>query len=303
VDKAFLLEWCAFLNDFRDPFLLSATAPVESVELVRGSEHSSVVRQAERDWRIKPGDLPADPVSTKTLLSSLTHLKIVKFVNDVVNAADLPEYGLTSPLSRFILKSQGQGPAGDPTNTVATELDFGTSTNRLDWVYAKRSDESFVYAVSSNDFARLPTALWQLRERSLCRFPVDEVAGVTLKQGDKRCQLIHKGPLSWGFAPGSQGIINDAALEETIRGIIQSSAIAWVAQGQGARAVYGFGAEDYHLLLELKNGASFDLEFGGEAPSGDRYAQVNLEGQPWILQFPWILYRDIFSYLPLAPRH
>lgn len=303
VDKAFLLEWCAFLNDFRDPYLLSATGPLESVELVRGPERSSVVRQPDGNWRIMPGDLPADPLSTKGLLSSLTHLEIVKFVNDVANAADLPEYGLTSPLSRFVLKSRCQDPAAGVTNILSTELAFGTGTNRLDWVFAKRSDESFVYAVSSNDFARLPTALWQLRDRALCHFAVEEVAGVTLKQADKRCQLIHKGPLSWGFAPGSQGIINDAAIEETIRGVVQSSALAWLAQGPAARAAYGFGDDDYHLLLELKNGASFDLEFGGEAPTGDRYAQVNLEGQPWILQFPWILYRDISAYLPLVPRH
>ena len=144
--------------------------------------------------------------------------------------------------------------------------------------------------------------MWQLRDRTLCHFTLEEVAGVTLKQGAKTCQLVHKGPLSWAFAPGSQGIINDAAIEETIRGVVQTSALAWVARGQPSLAAYGFSENDYHLTLELKNGASFDLEFGGEAPSGDSYAAVTLEGQPWVLEFAWILYRDVSSYLPLTPH-
>ena len=229
-------------------------------------------------------------------------MEIIKFVSDVVNAADLPEYGLTAPVSRFILKSNCPGAKGGSTNVPVTELAFGVGSNRFDWVFAKRSDESFVYAISNNDFVRLPSAMWQLRDRTLCHFSVEEVAGVTLRQAGKTCQLVHKGPLSWAFAPGSQGIINDAAIEETIRGVVQSSATAWVAQGEPDRAACGFSDNDYHLTLELKNGASFDFEFGGEASSGDIYAKVTLEGQPWILEFPWILYRDISAYLPLSPH-
>jgi hypothetical protein len=299
VDKALLLAWCAFLNDFRDPRLLDSTAQVDTIEMVRGEERSSIQRQADGEWRVLPGDVPADAMLTASLLSRLTNMAIVTFVNDVVNAADLPEYGLATPLSRILLKSKCSGTDGS-TNRLVTEVDFGTGTNSQDKVFAKRSDESFVYAISTNDFVHLPSASWELRDRKLCHFSQDDVTGLTLRQRGRICQMIHKGPLSWTFAPGSQGIVNDAAIEETIRGVVQISAIVWVARGEQSRAAYGFTADGYRLTLELKNGEKFDLEFGREAPSGDVYASVILEGQPWILEFPWMLFRDVASYLPLS---
>lgn len=303
VDKALLLAWCAFLNDFRDPRLLNSTAQVDGIAIMRGGEHSSLQRAPDGEWRVEPGNVQADPMLASSLLSSFTNMTIAKFVNDVANTADLPEYGLASPLSRFRLQFRCVGAAEDSTNRLMIDVAFGTSTNSPDKIFAKRSDESFVYAVSTNDFNRLPWGTWQLRDRKLCRFPIDDVAGFTLRQNNRICQMLHKGPLSWTFAPGSQGIINDGAIEETIRGVTQVAAIAWVARGEASRAPYGLTTEGYQLTLESKSGEKFDLAFGGEAPSGNVYAAVILEGQPWILEFPWILFRDIASYLPLsAPR-
>ena len=114
--------------------------------------------------------------------------------------------------------------------------------------------------------------------------------------------MIHKGPLSWTFAAGSQGIINDAAVEETVRGVVQTCAIAWIARGEQSLASLGFTRDSLRLSLELKTGAKFDLDFGGEAPSGNVYAAIVLEGEPWIMEFPWALLRDIESYLPLSAQ-
>ena len=302
VDKDLLLGWCAFLNDFRDPRLLGLTNLMESIELVRGEERSSVQRQSDGAWRVLPGDYPADPILIPELLSALANLQITKFVNDVVNPADLPEYGLAPPLCRFTVKSAFPSPAADGTNGLIVDVDFGLGTNLQDKVFAKRSDESFVYAVSTNDFARLPSASWQLRDRRLFHFSDADVAGVSLRQQTNLCRMIHKGALSWSFAPGSQGIINDGAVEETIRGVVQSSAVVWVARGDQNRAAYGFSEASYHLSLELKAGGQFDLEFGSEAPSGNTYTAVMLEDQLWILEFPWMLYRDVSAYLPLTPH-
>src|SRR5438477_174551 len=89
-----------------------------------------------------------------------------------------------------------------------------------------------VNPMAAGAFCRVPFAGWQLRDRRLCRFALSDVAGLTLRGHGQTSQMIHKGPLSWSFAPGSQGIINDAAIEETIRGVIQCSAIAWAGRGQ-----------------------------------------------------------------------
>jgi len=303
VDKELLLGWCALLNDFRDPHLLSSAEPLDSIEIVRGEERSSVERRPDDTWKILPGDFSADTTLMAGLLSSLTNLPVAKFVNDVVNAADLPGYGLAPPLMRVVLTLGGAASSMLTTNTLTTNtlaLDFGLGTNMPDKVFAKRSDESIVYAILTNDFVRLPSATWSLRDRTLCHFSKDDVASVTLRCHGKVCQMIHKGPLSWSFAQGSQGIINDGAIEETIRGVVETSAIVWAARGQESRKAYGFTDDGYHVTLELKKGEKFDLEFGGQAPSGNVYAAVVLEGEPWIMEFPWLMYRDVATYLPLA---
>jgi hypothetical protein len=299
VDKDLLLDWCALLNDFRDPHLVSSSLPINSIDVTHGDDRSSLERRPDNTWKISPGDFSADESLMAALLSSLTNLPVAKFVNDVVSPADLPGYGLAPPLMRLVLTLVATASSTSTTNTLA--LDFGVGTNAQDKVFAKRSDESVVYAILTNDFTRLPSATWSLRDRVLCHFSKDDVASVTLRCHGKVCQMIHKGPLSWSFAPGSQGIINDGAIEETIRGVVQASAIVWVARGEESRKTYGFVDAGYHLAMDLKNGEKFDIEFGGQAPSGNIYAAVVLEGQPWIMEYPWLLYRDVATYLPLSP--
>jgi len=276
VNKDLLLGWCAVLNDFRDPHLLSLPDEIDSVEFANGADRSSLQHQADGSWRLMPEDSLGDPNLAASFLSTLTNLEIVRFVNDVVNPADLPQYGLAPPQYRILVKAKC--PAGAATNAALTELDFGLGTNLTDKVFAKRTDESFVYAISTNDFARLPAGSWQLRDRTLCRFSVADVSGLLFRQQGRICQMIHKGPLSWTFAPGSQGIVNDAAVEETVRGVVQTTAIVWAARGEQSRSALGFTADGAHLSLELKSGGKFDLEFGGQAPTGNVYAAVMLEG-------------------------
>ena len=302
VDKQLLLDWCAALNDFRDPHLLSLTDAVDTIEITTKGETFSIRLQAGDSWHVVPGNLPADADSVHSFLSGLTNVQILKFVNDVVNPADLPEYGLAPPLYHLSLRGRCATTGGATNTPILAELDFGLGTNAPDLVFAKRNDESSVYAISTNDFAQFPSAGWQLRDRKLCQMSLPDITGLTLRQRGKVCRMIHKGPLSWSFAPGSQGIINDAAIEETVRGVIQIAAIRWVGRGAQSRAAFGFADDGYHLVLELKSGDNFDLELGGDSPSGNVYAAVLFDGQPWILEFPWILYRDIAAYLPLKPE-
>jgi hypothetical protein len=299
VERDLLLSWCALLNDFRDPYLLGPLEAVDSIEFTRGDERSSVQRQSDGGWKITPGNFASDLGSVENFLSGLTNLAILKFVNDVANPADLPQYGLAPPFERVTLRGNSAGATVGSSTPPIAEIDFGLGTNASEQIYARRTDESFVYAIGTNAFSRLPGAAWQLRERKLCRFPLAEVASLTLRAQGKKSQLIRKAPLNWAFAPGSQGVINDGAIEETVRGVTQVAAIAWSGRGKDTRSAFGFRDDGLHVILEPKTGDKFDLEFGGVAASGNIYAGLMLEGEFWVLEFPWIMFRDIEAYLPL----
>jgi len=286
--------WRAPVNDFRDSHLLVLTRPADVIE-VRGVENFSVERQTNDTWTVMPQNFPADAALVKQLLIGLSALPI-ELVQGVVTESGLAEYGLVPPVLQYMLQAKTESSPG-ASNSILAQLQFGSQTYR---VCVRRTDETSVYAISTNDFARLPSAGWQFRERRLWNFNEEDIAGATIRKDGKACQVIRKERYKWSLAPGSQGIIkNELALEETVRGLATAAAAAWVARGETNRARYGLRDGSLQVTLEFKTGDKAIVEFGAEAPSSCEYAAVTFDGQLWILEFPWPLFRDILTTLPI----
>ncbi|HWQ90386.1 MAG TPA: DUF4340 domain-containing protein, partial [Clostridia bacterium] len=291
VPKDALASWRASVYDFRDPHLISVTQPIGSI-VVRGTE-SFMLERHTNAWRVMPENLPADTALVEEFLGALTSLRIAQFVKDAVIESDLPTYGLAPPARQYILQTQTAGPTG----SNAVELNFGFSTNANGTVFARCAGESFVYGVSTSEFERLPRAGWQLRDRNLCRATEQDVARVTVRQQGRTRELLRKGSHDWSLAPGSQGIIDDLAIEETVRGLLRAGAVTWVACGESCRNQFGFVDSKYELAVSLHTGPALTIQFGGEAPSGNVYAGTVLDGQFRVLEFSWLVYRDLVTYL------
>ena len=232
------------------------------------------------------------------MLSALSRLQIVEFTGDAAIAQDWARYGLASPIRQYTLKSATANSPAGPTNAVIAELSFGT--NQADKVFARRADEpGFVYAVKLGDVLRLPAAGWQIRERQIWNLSTNDVARATIRQQGRMRQIVRNGPHDWSLAPGSQGIINDLAVEETVSGLCQLTAAAWVARGATDRARFGLTDNDLQITLELKNGDKASVEFGSEAPGNVPCAAITLEGEPWVFECPAWLYVYAQHYLSL----
>jgi hypothetical protein len=297
VRKDLLAPWYAPVNDFRDPFLVTWTAPVAVIE-ERGQDSFSV-QQTNDAWRVVPQDFPVDVGLLKDLVSALRGLQIVEFTKDVAIAPELPTYGLAPPARQYILRSAATNSPSGPTNPIIVEVDFGT--NQADKVFARRTDESCVYAVKLADFQRLPAASWQMRERLIWNLSTNEVAGVTIRQQGRVRQIVRNGPDDWSLAAGSQGVINVLAVEETMGGLCQLAAVAWVARGDQERARYGFTDNSDRVTLELKNGKKLSVEFSTKTSPELPIAAVTLDGQPWIFVFPTWLYDYVQRFLSVPP--
>lgn len=299
INAAALAPWRgASVNDFRDPHLVTLTEPVARIEVAGGGENFELTRQTNGSWQVRPGDYPADDALVGEFLAALTNLQVVQFTKDVVNAPELPEFGLASPLRKYSLQSAPGAGSGGATNCLIVELDFGCATNSADKVFARRTDESSVYAVSTNDFARLPGAGWQLQERKLWNFTEQEVERLIVRQQDKKLELIRKGDHLWSLAPGSQGIINDLAVEQTVRGVARASVRAWVARNPAQPETYGLN-RPHALTFVLKGGERIEVEFGGQASAEAQYAAVRRGSETYVAELPWHLYRDVASYLSI----
>ena len=316
LSNEFMGAWRGSVNDFRDPHLVALSGPaeaqVEAVE-VRGEDSFSLQRNTNGEWRVLPQNYSADPVLVKDLLSVLNGMQIIELVKEIVIEPDLgPLYGLAPPAREYIIKAaSATGTNGGAVQALRVLADLQFGTNQNDKVYARRADESSVYAVKPADVGLLPSASWQLRQRQIWDVSEEEVGGVTIRQGGKVRQLLRQGQAKWSLAPGSQGVVDGLAEEETVRGLCHLAAAAWVARGQQHRADYGFspdgqsglasappGAAGRRITLDLKNGGKLNVEFARGSPSSlPYYAGVVLEGEFWIFEFPVALGQAVLSYL------
>jgi hypothetical protein len=300
VPKDLLTPWYAQVNEFRDPFLFTWSGPVAAID-VRGLDNFSLQQQSNDTWRILPQNLPADAGLIKEFLTALSGLQIIDFHSDSAIVPELPKYGLASPAEQYTLKGPAFNTAAGLTNTIIAEVSFGT--NQEDKVFARRADEGCIYAVRFVDFQRLPTASWELRERRIWNFSTNDVVGVSIRQLDRVRHVVRNGPNDWSLAPGSQGLIDVLAVEETVKGMCQLTAVAWMARGEDSRTRYGFTDKDQRVTLELKNGDKATVEFSALASPNSPYAAVTMDGQLWIFQFPSWLNDYVQRYLsvPLKP--
>jgi hypothetical protein len=288
-----LTLWRGSVKDFREQHLLSGAEGVNLVE-VQAAETFSLIQQSSNSWRVMPQDFPADSGLVADLVANLASMQIVEFTKDVVTPIDFTNYGLALPSAKYTLKVSRPD---STNNTLFAELDFGATQNER--VFARRSDETSVYAVSSKDFQRLPVKALQLRERQIWNFSENEIARLTIRQQGKVRQIVRKGAHNWALDAGSQGIINDLAIEESVRPLCRLTAAAWVDRGEQSRAKYGLTENTLQLTLELKNGEKRVVSFGSVTPGEGAYAGVTLDGDVWIFEFPASYYRFVNTYLTI----
>jgi len=285
-----LSPWFGPVNSFRDPYLFDLSVPVAAIE-VHGENNFTLQRQDTNGWRIAGEKFPVDAGSVQQFIKLLAGIRVSEFVKDVVTAPDLPAYGLAAPERQITLLSS----VGD-TNAVIAQLLFGaTQTNE---VFVRRTDEDSVYAIPLEDFNNLPEAGWQFRERRIWDFSEADVAKIIIHQNGKTRQILHNGPNKWSLAPGSQGIIIPAAIEETAHRFGELTALEWLARKVADPRKFGFKPENLSITLELKNGETHTVDFGLSG-SETAVAAVTLDGEQWVFVFPPVLYQFVLSYLTI----
>jgi hypothetical protein len=286
-------------RDFLDPRLVALPRLPDLIE-VRGAETFSLERTVNDSWRVDPPGYPADTILMGQLFVNLTNLQVTaeQIEKDIVPAADLPKYGLAQPYRQYLLRAAATPETGG-TNPILSQLEFGTNQNKL---YARVAGEGFVYSMDPGVLNFLPSAAWQMRDRRVWNFKVDEVQSLTIHQGTKTRHLVRKGVKTWALASGSQGIMDEilsAQIEETMHRLGDLTATFWVQYGGANLDAYGFRETAYRLVIELNSGDKLSVEFGRDAPSNFPYAVTKLEGEPWVFEFPWTIYQFVQMYLQI----
>lgn len=274
--------WRASYDVFRDRHLVRLSGPLDAVE-VHADDSFSLQWQTNDTWRIVPQNgaaFPGDAKMAVAVVEQFGSMQVADFEKDSVTELAWHDYGLAPPARQYVLKWS----ASTLGTNAPTELDFGT--NHDGKVFARRVGEESVYGIAPSDYSKLPSVSWQLRDRNVWNFSENDVARIVIQQNGKTREIVHTGTNDWALAPGSQGVINDAAIEDTVHHLGNLTATAWAGRGEASLSRFGFATNGLHLTMQLKNGQKLGVQFGGETPFGSRYASVVLDNEPWIFEFP-----------------
>jgi hypothetical protein len=287
-------------TDLRDRQLV-AFAPefVDTVE-VRGEENF-IVRKEGDGW--KAGDGQADPAFVAEWLTLLSQMEIKDFVKDIVT--DFAPFGLSPAPLTYTLRTTITNAAG-PTNLALAQLAFGTKAGD-ERFFARRFDEDSVYAIGAREYSHLPGAAWQFHDHRIWNFTTNQVARITVRQGETTREVVRQPNGDWIASKGWVGEVNPLAAEETTWRLGQLRADMWLGRGESAKEKFGFGANSAQVTVELRGEKpqSLTVEFGERvSPLQLPYALTTVDGQPTVFEFPWQLYGDLQRYLqlPAPPR-
>jgi hypothetical protein len=273
-----LSQWNTSYDVFRDRHLLTMLGPIESIRII-GQDDFMLQWQTNNSWRVLPQDFPADENMATRLARTLSELQVADFEHDSVTDPDLPRYGLKTPARRYVIS---WAPSVTATNP-ATILDFGSSTNGQ--IFARRQDENSVYGIAPSDYEALPSASWEMRDRQIWNFDVNDVVRLTIQQNGKTREILHA-TNGWQLVVSTNWILNDSAIENTMRDLGHLRAFSWIARGADKLPGFGIDVNAYQLTIELKNGEKLSFQLGKETRLGSVYASVMLNGEPWIFEFP-----------------
>ena len=290
-------------NELRDRRLLSfSTNAIDTVEVV-GPESFAVRRQFNGVWVVL--EPQATLVDSDLMREWLNLLGALEGTVEKDLVTDFAAYSLATPARQYLLKSTITNLTGLVTNRTLAALQIGARQDNK--VFVRRDDETSVYWIDVTEFTRLPSASWQLRDRRVWSFTTNQVSRVTIRHRGYTRQMIRNGSGEWSLAPGSQGVIDPFAIEETLFRLGELRAAVWVARGEENRSRFGFVEDGYKLTIELKTGDkthALNLEFAEreKAPSQFPYAMAAVDGQNWIFEFPLQLYfhvlRDLSNPTP-----
>lgn len=295
-----LAPWDAPVDEFRDRHLVNLPPELVDEIEVRGPENFTLQRVTNSVWRVAgTNGFAADPALMEDFLDNLGSLEVAEFVQGVVTPLGLPAYGLAPPVRQILLRTASTNAPTAGTNGLLAEVELGAL--RGDLVFARRADETAVYAVKYRDAARLPAVSWLLRDRRVFRFSEKDVTRLQLRREDRTLELLRTGPNQWTMPTNAPAGLNDLALDSALQQMGDLTCLGWVARAARAPATLGFTDAAPTLTIDFKTGPPVVLQFGGLSARGFPLAATSLAGEPTVFEVPWTVYQTLREALNLPP--
>ena len=308
-----LAPWRAGPDTFRDPRLITQGSDwPDNIEVTNLNETQNFTVQTGPDgWILtdwQKTNLPVDLGSLGLFVTNLYKLTNARpdgrFALDAVTEQDLQSHGLVNPLRSYLLTRMLTNSAGTNREVIA-KLDFGTNSEGA--LFARRRDlayENSIYAVSSNEFNRLPPTALQLRERQIWKFDPADVVRFTIETNGVIRHFNHERTNVW--TEDAANYIQDLnsvqyrgiVLEQLVEQLGTLKADYWIQRGEQGATNYGIVTNSPRFTVEFKNHDKSTLVFGALF-QGHVFASARPydDTQNWIFFYSPSDAESFFSYL------
>jgi len=240
------------VNDLRDTRVLTFNeTDVRRIEVASGADKITLT-QTGHLWNVV-GTTPvaAEETVVQDLLRRLSETTSTQFIADV--ATDLGKYGLATPGMTIALLGEG-------TNVVASLL-VGTTDVKTDVRYLKRGDEPFIYGVSSNLTAWIPTTRLAYRTRRIAGVTVDQMTKLTVEKPGSKIVLQRGADKKWKMIEPVQGVLNVDRLQQVLDVIAFLQAEEILRENLEGLAAYGLDKPQHRFTVEA-GGKTSVLQLG-----------------------------------------
>jgi hypothetical protein len=264
-------------RDISDPSLKKEklfaieTGKVEEVEVHAESGDVTTMKKTGDTWQIvKPAALDVDTPAASAVVSTLETIEAQRTVDE--NPASVKEFGLDPPRYYLIFRAAGE--------TTTRRLNVGSKTPTGADMYARVEGQPRLVLVSSFLEDMLNRTTFQLRDKSLLKFPTTTVDSIRLEAGGAPTLSFAKKGADWRLTAPIDAKADFGSAEGLVGRVSQGQMSAIVMDAPASGAAPGpaelkkFGLDKPQLSITFGAGSTrATLTIGGKKDDASLYAR------------------------------
>jgi cbb3-type cytochrome oxidase subunit 3 len=273
IEAGFITYLPKEVNELRDPYLLSFDPQkVIKVALQTKEEHIICTKSKGDLWQLEsPIKSKANNQEVDNLLDNLKEIKVKEFVSDQPN--DLEKYHLASTKQSFSIWLEGQQ---NPRTLL-----LGKEDSHKNGVYVKIGDQPHIFLISPDDVKKISKKAFDLRDKSLLSFEVNDIIKISLLYPEKEILLERQGE-NWNLLKPKKmkaKYIKVLDLLWELNGLEFKA----IASEQGDKlSEYGLDNPQLQIRLWKGEGSPWDTLFIGASTPDNQYLYAKTASHPAI---------------------
>jgi len=256
-----------------ETILLFEAEKVDTLTVARKGENYTLKRLGQDDWKlISPLEDKADMQTAENLLYELKTGRFSLVVEE--QPEDLAAFGLAEPsLSLSVKLADGS----QRTLLVGDNHPMGQG------LYVKTADRERVL-LSSLVREDLDKSLFNARDKTVVHFNLEDIAQVTLRQGEHSFELLHEND-AWTVLQGARGQGAEGEINHFLNSVRAAKVAEFVAEAPESLAPYGLDKPAIELeLKQIEGKPALSLLLGSAVDGQGFYARAG--GRPNVMRVP-----------------